>query len=71
MKVGQELTDATQPRWRVTDVGTRTFLAACLSLPYVEADPSWLNGPPYEVAEGVSDEDSFGAFADVAGIEWA
>jgi len=69
MKVGQEFTDpATQQRWRLTDVGTRTFLAACISVPYVEADPSWLNGPPYAVAEEVWDEDSFG---DVAGLEWA
>jgi hypothetical protein len=72
VKVGQEFTDpATQQRWRVTDVGRRTFLAVCLSDPHVEADPSWLNGPPYAVAEEVWDEDSFGALADVAGIEWA
>jgi len=52
MKVGQKFTDpATQQRWRVTDVRTRTFLAVCLSDPHVEADPSWLNGPPYGVAE--------------------
>lgn len=71
MKIGQEFTDpATQQRWRVTDVGTRTFLAACLSDPHVVADPSWLNGPPYAVAEEVWDEYSFGALADVAGIEW-
>jgi hypothetical protein len=71
LKIGQEFTDSTtQQRWRVTDVGTRTFLAVRISDPQVEADPSWLNGPPYAVAEEVWDEDSFGALEDVAGIEW-
>jgi hypothetical protein len=54
----------------VTDLGTRTFLAVGISDPHVEADPSWLNGPPYGVAEEVWDEYSFGALAGVAGIEW-
>jgi hypothetical protein len=32
MKIGQEFTEpATYQRWRVTDVGTRTFLAVCIS----------------------------------------
>jgi hypothetical protein len=48
MKIGQEFMDATtHQRWRVTDVGTRTFLAVCISDSQVEADPSWLNGPPW------------------------
>jgi hypothetical protein len=42
----------------------------CISDPQVEADPSWLNGPPYAVAEEVWDEESFGAFEGVAGIVW-
>jgi hypothetical protein len=70
LKIGQKFTDSTtQQRWRVTHVGTRTFLAVCISNPQVKADPSWLNGLPY-VAEEVWDEDSFGALEDVAGIEW-
>jgi hypothetical protein len=71
MKIGQEFRNpTTQQRWRVTDLGTRTFLAVGISDPHVEADPSWLNGPPYGVAEEVWDEYSFGALAGVAGIEW-
>lgn len=71
MKIGREFTDpTTHRRWRVTDVGTRTFLAVCISDSQVEADPSWLNGPPYALAEEVCDEDSFGALEDVAGIVW-
>jgi hypothetical protein len=71
MKIGQEFTDpTTHQHWRVTDVGTRTLLAVCISGPQVEANPSWLNGPPYGVAEEVWDEYSFGALEDAAGIEW-
>ena len=71
MKIGQEFTDpATHQRWRVTDVGTRTFLAVCISEPQREADASSLNGPPDAVAEEVWDEYSFGALEAVAGLEW-
>jgi hypothetical protein len=42
------------------------LLAVCLSEPQVEADPSWLNGPPYAVTKEVWDEYSFGALEDVA-----
>jgi hypothetical protein len=57
MKIRQECTDpATQQRWRVTDAGTRTSPAVCLSAAHVEADPSWLEGPPHAVAEEVWDE---------------
>jgi hypothetical protein len=70
MKIGQEFTDTTTHQRWLTDVGTRTFLAVCISDPQVEADPSWLNGPPYAVAEEVWDEESFGAFEGVAGIVW-
>jgi hypothetical protein len=70
IKIGQEFTNpTTHQRWRETDVGTRTFLAVCISDPRVEADPSWLNGSPYAVAEEVWDEDSFGVLEDVAGLE--
>ena len=61
-------------RWRCTDVGTRTICAISLeprkivSLSVGEApvtriasDPSWLQGPPFMVAEQVFDETSFGA----------
>lgn len=37
--------------WRCTDVGTRTIVAI-----KVTDDPSWMNGPPYAVAEQVLDE---------------
>ena len=40
-------------RWRCTDVGTRVITAICLD---DHVDPSWLNGPPYAVAETVFDE---------------
>jgi hypothetical protein len=54
VKIGWAFTDPTTgERWRITDVGTRTFLAVCLSDPKVMADPSWLEGPPYAVPEHV------------------
>ena len=41
--------------WQCTDVGTRTVVAVKIDAT-VAADPSWLHGPPYAVAEGVFDE---------------
>jgi hypothetical protein len=44
-------------------IGTRTIAAICIahedSRPLYD-DPSWFNGPPYTVAEGVFDEYDFG-----------
>lgn len=40
--------------WCCTDLGTRTIIAIKVS---DRDDPSWLNGPPYAVAEMVFDED--------------
>jgi hypothetical protein len=42
--------------WRCTDIGTRTIVAVFLDAPHVREDPSWLDGPPYAVAERVFDE---------------
>ncbi len=59
-------------RWRCTDVGTRVIVAIRISKATIAAraddgtakapkktppDPSWLNGPPYALAEQVFDED--------------
>ncbi len=41
--------------WRCTDVGTRVITAIKIS-EAVKSDRSWLNGPPYAVAEFVFDE---------------
>ena len=46
--------------FRVTDIGTRTIVAVKIT-EKEKADPSWLNGPPYAVAELVFDEDDFEA----------
>ena len=43
-------------RWRCTDLGTRVVVAICVSGKEVAADPSWLRGPPYALAESVFDE---------------
>ena len=43
-------------KWRCTDVGTRVIVGICLDDDKVIADPSWLNGPPYAVAELIFDE---------------
>ena len=64
---------ATAGPYRCTDVGTRTIVAVRLgprvivqqesvgderrAATVVVDDPSWLNGPPYAVAEVVFDED--------------
>lgn len=41
--------------WQCTDMGSRTVIAVRLDA-RTSADPSWLNGPPYAVAEHVFDE---------------
>lgn len=46
--------------WLCTDIGTRTIAAIELTQA-VQDDPSWLNGPPYAVAETVIDEDDMKA----------
>lgn len=61
-------------RWRCTDVGTRTICAISLERHEVTTlhpdgvqttditdEPSWLDGPPYALAEHVFDETCFGA----------
>ncbi len=45
--------------WVCTDIGTRVIVAVQKTADALQ-DPSWLNGPPYAVAEVVIDEDDFG-----------
>lgn len=86
MRIGQEFTEpGTGWRWRVTDVGTRTFLAINLTVQttlHVGSDgkqtertgpppPEDMRGPPYSVAEHVWDEYDQRALTDVEGIEWS
>ncbi|MGK7870862.1 hypothetical protein [Falsiroseomonas sp. E2-1-a20] len=67
--------------WRCTDVGTRTVVAIRIDAAEVVAvmggretvsvvdprrDPSWLNGPPFALAEVVFDEYDFPALSPVA-----
>jgi hypothetical protein len=40
-------------RWLCTDIGTRTVVAVSVK---EKPDKSWLDGPPYAVAEVVFDE---------------
>ncbi len=40
-------------RWRCTDLGQRVVVAIPTDQ---HNDPSWLNGPPYAIAETVFDE---------------
>ena len=70
--IGEAFWTTTGP-YRCTDVGTRTIVAVQmgprpivhheslgdehLATTVVVDDPSWLNGPPYAVAETVFDED--------------
>lgn len=49
-EIGLEFGTATG-LWRCTDIGTRTIIAI-----NVTDDSSWMNGPPYAVAERVFDE---------------
>jgi len=51
--------------FRVTDIGTRTIIAVRIT-EKEKADPSWLNGPPYAIAELVFDENDFEAIEPVA-----
>lgn len=51
--------------FRVTDIGTRTIVAVRITKKE-EADPSWLNGPPYAISELVFDEDDFEAIEPLA-----
>ena len=51
--IGKEF-QTTTGVWRCTDIGTRTIIAIKVS---GRDDQSWLNGPPYAVAEMVFDED--------------
>jgi hypothetical protein len=67
--------------WRCTNIGTRTVIAIRIDAAAVVAvlggretqsvvdfrrDPSWLNGPPYALAETVFDEYDFAALRPVA-----
>jgi hypothetical protein len=67
--------------WRCTDVGTRTVVAIRIDSAEVVSvlggrethsvvdprrDPSWLNGPPYALAETVFDEYDFAVLRPVA-----
>src|SRR3954451_5459847 len=67
--------------WRCTDVGTRTVVAIRIDSAEVVSvlggrethsvvdprrDPSWLNGPPYALAETVCDEYDFAVLRPVA-----
>ena len=67
--------------WRCTDIGTRTVIAIRIDAAEVVAvlggretqsvvdprrDPSWLNGPPYALAETVFDEYDFAVLRPVA-----
>jgi hypothetical protein len=53
-RIGDRFWTATG-EWQCTDVGTRTIVAVKID-PNVIADPSWLNGPPYALAEHAFDE---------------
>ncbi|NTF17120.1 hypothetical protein G6L37_01580 [Agrobacterium rubi] len=46
--------------YRVTDKGTRVIVAVMVDEKAL-ADPSWLDGPPYALAEQVFDEYDFPA----------
>lgn len=51
--------------FRVTDIGTRTIIAVQIT-EKEKADPSWLNGPPYAIAELVFDENDFEVIEPIA-----
>lgn len=87
MRIGQEFVHpSTGDTWRVTDVGTRTFLAIKVVGTHevtrmrkgmteitTTTEPitsKWLSGPPYADAEAVWDEYDQRALEDVPGIEW-
>ena len=74
--------------WRCTDIGRRTVIAIRIDAAEIVSvlggretqsfvdprrDPSWLNGPPYALAETVFDEYDFPALHPVAEeevIDW-
>lgn len=74
-RIGLEFHTAEGRLWRITDVGTRTFLAIVIGEPDTESglprhvqDPIWLDGPPYLVKEHLFDETSMGrAFLTIPG----
>jgi hypothetical protein len=73
LKIGQEFKHPeTGHLWRVTDIGSRTFLAIDITQGLEDHgnDSSWLKGPPYAVAEYVWDEHDIKALEDVPDIEW-
>lgn len=78
--IGQAFT-AGHGLWRCTDIGTRTIIAIGIDAAEVVAvlggretqsvvdprrDPSWLNGPPYALAETVFDKYDFATLQPVA-----
>jgi hypothetical protein len=84
MRIGQEFC-LHGDTWRVTDVGTRTFLAINTTQGQLvrvspggeqtihDVDPKaegLLNGPPYAVVEQVWDEYDQQGLEDVEGLEW-
>lgn len=54
-QVGKEFECVVGRRWMCTDKGARVIVAIPI-IPEAEEDPSWLNGPPYALAEVVFDE---------------
>lgn len=73
LTIGQEFVrESDGHRFRVTDVGHRTFLAIDLTAceTHHPGDLSWLNGPPYAVPEIVWDETDFPVLEGITGIEW-
>ena len=74
LQLGQEfINPSTGHRWRVTDLGTRTFLAVDVTsaASLYPSDPSWLNGPPYAVPEVTWDEYDFPVLAALPNIDWS
>jgi hypothetical protein len=57
-KIGQSFWTTTG-EWRCTDIGTRVVVAIHIGK-MERQDPTWLNGPPYAIAEEVFDEYDFG-----------
>lgn len=51
-EIGDEF-DCSGKRWRCTDLGQRVVVAVPTDQ---HDDSSWLNGPPYAIAETVFDE---------------
>jgi len=73
LSIGQEFTyPETGHVWRVTDIGTRTFVAIDVTKVLAEHgnDHSWFNGPPYAICEEVWDEYDAETLRDIPEIEW-